>query len=78
MLLVAIAGAQKLIDAGFKTVYRLEGNYGAWKAAGYPIEMQRVGYSRKIGKKVTSDIRKNLKRTKLPFLDHFYGVCDFT
>jgi phage shock protein E len=36
---VAIAGAQKLIDAGFKTVYRLEGNYGAWKAAGYPIEM---------------------------------------
>ena len=35
---VAIAGAQKLIDAGFKTVYRLEGNYGAWKDAGYPIE----------------------------------------
>jgi len=35
---VAIAGAQKLIDAGFKTVYRLEGNYGAWEAAGYPIE----------------------------------------
>ena len=27
---VAIAGAQKLIDAGFSTVYRLEGNYGAW------------------------------------------------
>jgi rhodanese-related sulfurtransferase len=36
---VAIAGAQKLIDAGFKTVYRSEGNYGAWKASGYPIEM---------------------------------------
>ncbi len=35
---VAIAGAQKLIDAGFKTVYRLEGNYGAWVDAGYPIE----------------------------------------
>ena len=35
---VAIAGAQKLIDAGFKTVYRLEGNYRAWEAAGYPIE----------------------------------------
>lgn len=35
----AIAGAQKLIDAGFKTVYRLEGNYAAWVDAGYPIEM---------------------------------------
>ena len=35
---VAIAGAQKLIDAGFQTVYRLEGNFGAWRAAGYPIE----------------------------------------
>ena len=36
---VAIAGAQRLIDAGFTTVYRLEGNYGAWRNAGYPIEM---------------------------------------
>ena len=36
---VAIAGAQKLVDAGFTTVYRLEGNYGAWRDAGYPIEM---------------------------------------
>lgn len=35
---VAIRGAQMLIDAGFTTVYRLEGNYGAWKAAGYPLE----------------------------------------
>ena len=35
---VAISGAQKLIDAGFTTVYRLEGNYAAWLAAGYPIE----------------------------------------
>jgi rhodanese-related sulfurtransferase len=35
---VAINGAQKLIDAGFTTVYRLEGNYGAWVAAGYPVE----------------------------------------
>ena len=35
---VAIAGAQKLIDAGFTTVYRLEGNYAAWRNAGYPIE----------------------------------------
>ena len=31
-------GAQKLIDAGFEYVYRLEGNYGAWVDAGYPIE----------------------------------------
>ena len=36
---VAIAGAQRLIDAGFTTVYRLEGNFGAWRSAGYPIEM---------------------------------------
>jgi adenylyltransferase/sulfurtransferase len=35
---VAIAGAQKLADAGFEKVYRLEGNYGAWVDAGYPVE----------------------------------------
>ena len=31
-------GAQKLVDAGFTTVYRLDGGYGAWVDAGYPIE----------------------------------------
>ena len=36
---VAIAGAQKLVDAGFMKVYRLEGNYAAWVDAGYPVEM---------------------------------------
>jgi len=35
---VSIAGAIKLIDAGFETVYRLEGNYSAWVDAGYPVE----------------------------------------
>ena len=35
---VSILGAQKLVDAGFKNVYRLEGNYSAWVDAGYPIE----------------------------------------
>ena len=35
---VAIAGAQKLVDAGFKNVYRLEGNYSAWVDAGYEVE----------------------------------------
>ena len=35
---VAIAGAQKLIDAGISEVYRLEGNYSGWVAAGYEIE----------------------------------------
>jgi rhodanese-related sulfurtransferase len=35
---VAIAGAQKLTDAGFTNVYRLEGNYRAWVDAGYPTE----------------------------------------
>jgi len=35
---VAIAGAQALVDAGFTTVYRLEGNYQAWVDAGYEIE----------------------------------------
>jgi rhodanese-related sulfurtransferase len=34
----SIAGAQKLVDAGFSPVYRLEGNYAAWVAAGYPVE----------------------------------------
>ena len=35
---VAISGAEALVDAGFENVYRLEGNYGAWVDAGYPIE----------------------------------------
>ena len=35
---VAIAGAQKLVDAGFSDVYRLAGNYNGWVAAGYPVE----------------------------------------
>jgi len=34
----AILGAQKLVDAGFPNVYRLEGNYSGWVDAGYPIE----------------------------------------
>lgn len=35
---VSISGAQALVDAGFKNVYRLEGNYSAWVDAGYEIE----------------------------------------
>jgi len=34
----AMAGAQLMEDAGFENVYRLEGNYGAWTTAGYPVE----------------------------------------
>ena len=34
----SIAGSQKLVDAGFKKVYRLVGNYSGWVDAGYPIE----------------------------------------
>ncbi len=33
------AGAQALVDAGFDNVYRLAGEYDAWVAAGYPVEM---------------------------------------
>jgi len=33
----SISGAQKLVDAGFAPVYRLEGNYQAWIDAGYPV-----------------------------------------
>lgn len=32
------SSAQALVDADFKHVYRLEGNYRAWKDAGYPVE----------------------------------------
>jgi len=32
------ASAQAMVNAGFKNIYRLEGNYKAWKDAGYPIE----------------------------------------
>ncbi len=35
---VSIAGANKLVEAGFENVYRLEGNYGAWVEAGYEVE----------------------------------------
>jgi rhodanese-related sulfurtransferase len=34
----SIAGAQKLVDAGFMKVYRLAGNYAAWVDAGYMVE----------------------------------------
>ena len=34
----SISGAQKLIDAGFDPIYRLDGNYDAWVSAGYDIE----------------------------------------
>lgn len=34
----SILGAQKLIDANFVNVYRLEGNYSSWVAAGFPVE----------------------------------------
>ena len=34
----AMAGAQLMEDAGFKNVFRLEGNYGAWVDAGYNVE----------------------------------------
>ncbi len=30
--------ARKLADAGFKKVYRLEGNYNSWVGAGFEIE----------------------------------------
>ena len=38
----SISGAQKLVDAGFKNVYRLIGNYKAWVDAGYPIEVSKA------------------------------------
>ena len=34
----SIAGATKLVNAGFSPVYRLNGNYASWVAAGYPAE----------------------------------------
>lgn len=38
---VAIAGAKKLVEAGVSEVYRLEGNYAAWVAAGYEVETEQ-------------------------------------
>ena len=35
----SISGARKLVSAGFPNVYRLAGNYAAWTAAGYPVEI---------------------------------------
>jgi len=36
---VSRAGAQKLVDAGIKDVYRLDGDFDAWVEAGYDIEV---------------------------------------
>jgi len=33
-----LSAAELLKDAGFKNVYALKGNFGAWVDAGYPIE----------------------------------------
>ena len=33
------SGAQKLVDAGFMNVYRLESHYSGWISAGYEVEM---------------------------------------
>jgi len=33
-----LSAAELLKDAGFKNVYALKGNYGAWTNAGYPVE----------------------------------------
>jgi rhodanese-related sulfurtransferase len=33
-----MAGAQTMEKAGFKKTFRLEGNFGAWKAAGYMVD----------------------------------------
>ena len=33
----SIPGATKLVEAGFDTVYRLKGNFGAWVEAGLPV-----------------------------------------
>ena len=33
-----MAGAQLMEDAGFKKVYRLEGNFSAWVDAGHDVE----------------------------------------
>ena len=41
----SIPGAQKLVDAGFTKVYRLQGNYGPWLESGYPIEINLLAIS---------------------------------
>jgi rhodanese-related sulfurtransferase len=33
-----LTGAKLLKDAGFKNVYALKGNFGAWVDSGYPVE----------------------------------------
>jgi thiosulfate sulfurtransferase len=30
--------AQAMVDAGFENIYRLEGNFAAWRDGGYPVE----------------------------------------
>jgi rhodanese-related sulfurtransferase len=33
-----LSAAEQLKDAGFKNVYALKGNFGAWVDSGYPVE----------------------------------------
>lgn len=53
----SIGGARKLVDAGFKNVYRLEGNYAAWVEAGYEIEKGTGGVQAML--KITSPAFEN-------------------
>jgi len=52
----AIEGAEKLVNAGVKKVYRLEGNFGAWEGGGYPVEipLNAVGSFEGSGKSIRS------------------------
>jgi len=34
----SVEAAEKLVNAGFRKVYRLKGNYRSWVDAGYPVE----------------------------------------
>jgi len=51
----AMAGAQLMEDAGFKNVYRLEGNYGAWVDAGYNVETG-VTYTDVMASQIKADL----------------------
>lgn len=50
----SILGAQKMIDAGFKNVSRLVGNYGLWESTGYPVEIKFGGVGTYLGSVVAT------------------------
>ena len=67
----SISGAEKLVEAGFYQVYRLEGNYQAWKDASYPIDKRPSAYTEVSAAKAKMLIDANLDQVVIDVSNGF-------